>query len=199
MTGTAQTSCLRQNQNSNPTEGGLTLPEVHKSVFGNESTHTDRGIDERLVFFGDWFLKQDAFRSMLEKLQVHSSERSYVAFVRRSTGQGYGSYLVQMRIVTRAALHEIFNVAEDFLRESLPAQNVPVAEVLWAFVEDQINRWNPILGHVPGDIVWKLFHGTDDVREGLVFFRFMTSLLYLFGIYPSLESGKAEMFHFSGK
>lgn len=93
-----------------------------------------------VIYFGSNFAHGD-FDALLRLMEVKGDYKDYAVFIVESKKPDKDGYLVQMRVVTKFGLRFMFNALTENEYESFPEQQLTISEALWAFIEQERQRW----------------------------------------------------------
>jgi len=93
-----------------------------------------------IVYFGSHITKAD-FEALLRVMQVKSDSKDYAIFLAESKQPGKDGFVVQMRIVTKFGLRFMFGAINDNEYDKFHDQGLTIGEVLWGFIQQEIERW----------------------------------------------------------
>jgi hypothetical protein len=101
----------------------------------------DIGTEGGIVYFRGEPARED-FRSMLRFLGVQCTEnRDFAVFAKRADDFGEDGYLLQLRIITSAALQHDFRAYVQDVDPTLLAQERTVGDLFWTFILHQQAVW----------------------------------------------------------
>lgn len=111
------------------------------------------------VYF-DRYDAESGFSGVLRILNVPDRWKRYVIFTRQSEDTVSERYLTQMRLVSVAALSQLYGIAQDIV-EALPEQPLTMADAVTAFLDEQTRYWSDdhfysrkLAGSLGGDGDW---------------------------------------------
>ena len=107
----------------------------------------------------------ETFETVLKVIGILSRMRTYVVLVQPSENVEEDRYLVQMRIVTGAALSGVFGVRGA----EVPEQPVEIGPLIQAFLDEQLDVWNPERMAFPRELSGIAGGDGDWAKEGLAF------------------------------
>jgi hypothetical protein len=118
------------------------------------------------VVYFDGSPPREDFEALLRLMRVRTQESEYAAFLGEAESPIDERFIVQVRLVSRWALAGIFRASTDGDAGSLVAQTLTVGDALWAFVEDQQQRWGTGMG---GELSGTMGGDGDWAKEALAF------------------------------
>jgi hypothetical protein len=118
-----------------------------------------------VVYFDEGIPEAD-FRVLLRCVGIGNPWKRYVVFVEDAADPKDSRYLTQMRVMSTSALSDIFQAISRDEAAALKEQPLPIADLLWTFVERESRRY---AGAFPPELGGVLGGDGDWAKEALCF------------------------------